>query len=207
QQLDVEGYRAIYAHAEGWLQLAMDLSLVTLQSRKEVCGMRHGDFRGGFLFVIRDKVAAKTQMAFIRISLTPELEALRERARKLDAVVSPYLVHRRPDRMQRRWIQGKDHWTYVNERYLTQSFAAARDAIPRYAALPERERPTFHEIRGLGSRLHLGHGVPKGDIQELMTHSNPRTTEIYLEKGAAALTDDDYRPVSAPFSLRELLGT
>lgn len=46
-QLDPDGFRAIHAEAPGWLQLAMDLSLVTLQSRKEVCAMRHEHFRDG----------------------------------------------------------------------------------------------------------------------------------------------------------------
>jgi integrase len=103
-------------------------------------------------------------------------------------------------------MEGKLHWTYVNERYLTRAFAEARDKVERFAALPERERPTFHEIRGLGSRLHESRGRARKDIQELMTHSDPRTTMIYLERGADALTDDDFHAVSAPYSLGELLG-
>jgi integrase len=145
-------------------------------------------------------------MAFIKIRLTTELESLRARAVKLDSIASPYLVHRRPDRMQRRWLAGKAHWTYVNERYLTRAFKAARDMVPRFAALQERQRPTFHEIRGLGSRLCLERGMSKAAIQELMTHSSQKTTEIYLERGAQGLTDEDFHAVSAPFTLRELLG-
>lgn len=206
QQLDIAGFNDIYGQAEPWLQIAMEGSLLTLQSRKEVCNFKHTDFRNGFLFVIRDKVAADSHMAFIKIRLTPELEALRARAVKLDSIASPYLIHRKPDRMQRRWLEGKLHWTYVNERYLTRAFKAARDEVPRFKALPERERPTFHEIRGLGSRLCLERGMAKASIQELMTHSSQKTTEIYLERGAQALTDDDFHAVSAPFTLRELLG-
>ena len=207
QQLDVPGFMAIHEKAPEWLRIAMELSLLTLQSRKEVCGMRHEHFRNGHLYVIRDKVAAESNMAFIKIRLTPELEALRGRALKLDNVVSPFLVHRKPDRRQRRWMEGKEHWTYVNERYLTRAFGEARDQVERFAALPERERPTFHEIRGLGSRLHESRGRPRKDIQELMTHSDPKTTTIYLERGVDALTDEDFHPVSAPYSLKELLGS
>lgn len=206
QRLDVAGFNHIYAQAEPWLQIAMEGSLLTLQSRKEVCNFKHTDFRDGFLFVIRDKVAADSHMAFIKIRLTPELEALRGRAVKLDSIASPYLIHRKPERRQRRWMEGKPHWTYVNERYLTRAFKAARDKVERFAALPERERPTYHEIRGLGSRLYLEHGRSKRDIQELMTHSSQQTTEIYLERGPAALTDADFHEVAAPFTLRELLG-
>jgi len=144
-------------------------------------------------------------MAFIKIRLTPELEALQARARKLDDIASPYLVHRAPERRQRWWMAGKSHWTYVNGSYLTKAFAVARDQVPRFAALPERQRPSFHEIRGLGGRLYLARGTSKADIQALMTHSNPSTTEIYLERGPQALTIDDYHTVSAPFTLRDLL--
>lgn len=206
RQLDRVGFGDIYAKAEPWLQIAMEGSLLTLQSRKEVCNFKHTDFRDGFLFVIRDKVAADSHMAFIKIRLTPELEALRARAIKLDSIASPYLIHRKPERRQRRWMEGKPHWTYINERYLTRAFKAARDQVPHLAALPERQRPTFHEIRGLGSRLCLERGMTKSAIQELMTHSSQKTTEIYLERGAQALTDADFHEVAAPFTLRELLG-
>ena len=206
QQLDVAGFQAIHAAAPAWLRLAMEASLVTLQARREVCGIRHADFRDGFLFIIRDKVAGDSAMAFIKIRLTAELEDLRARARKLDDIVSPYLVHRAPARRQRRWMEGKAHWTAVNEHYLTQAFAAARDSIERYQLVPEKERPSFHEIRGLGARLYEDRGVAKPQIQALMTHSSPRTTEIYLERGAGALSDEDFRSVSAPFTVRDLLG-
>ncbi len=223
QPLDVPGYRATHAQAPPWLQLAMDLSLVSLQASKEVRGMRHADFRGGFIYVIRKKVAGTSEMAFIKIAVTAELEALQARARQLPEearrrprrrrgngeevpVASPFLVHRRPDRLQRRWMAGKPHWTYVSGHYLSQAFAAARDKVPRYAAMKEAERPTFHEIRGLGARLYLARGTDPKAIQALMTHSTPRTTKIYLEGGPEALTDDDYRIVSAPWSLEDLLG-
>lgn len=206
QQLDVPGFLAIHERAPEWLRIAMELSLLTLQSRKEVCAMRHSDFRNGHLYVIRDKVAAESDMAFIKIALTTEIETLRARAVKLDNVASPYLIHRKPERRQRRWIEGKPHWTYVNGRYLTRAFAEARDQIERFSTLPERERPVFHEIRGLGSRLQKLRGRALKDIQALMTHSDPRTTAIYLEKGPEALTDEDFHPVTAPYSLKELLG-
>jgi hypothetical protein len=36
-------------------------------------------------------------------------------------------------------------------------------------------------------------------------HSNPRTTQIYLDRGAATLTDDDFHAVSASRKLDEAL--
>jgi hypothetical protein len=72
RQLDQEGFRAIHAATPPWLQLTMELSLMTLQARKEVCDMRHADFRDSWLYVIRDKVAGDSSMAFI----TPALQQL-----------------------------------------------------------------------------------------------------------------------------------
>lgn len=205
QQLDIQGFRDIHAQAPAWLQIAMEGSLMTVQSRREIVSMQHSDFRDGWLYIIRDKVAADSDMAFIRIKITPEIEAWRLRAAKTDNIVCPFLIHRRPERMQRRWMQGKKHWAYVNDQYLSKAFLEARDKVPRFAALPERERPTFHEIRGLGGRLMRRLGLSKAAISDLMTHSDEKTTEIYLELGAQALTDDHFFPVSAPFGVEQLL--
>ena len=54
--LDVAGYKAIHETADPWLQLAMDISLLTLQGRSDVVNLRHTDFRDGHVFMIREKV-------------------------------------------------------------------------------------------------------------------------------------------------------
>jgi integrase len=206
QPLDVAGFNAIDEKSPAWLQIAMEQSLVTLQARTEICNMRHTDYRDGHLFVIRDKVSGDSDMAFIKIALTEQLEDIRRRSLKVDDIVSPYLVHRAPDR-RRQWTEGKPHWTFVNPEYLSKAFAEARDACGLYANLKPEQRPTFHEIRGLDSRLYKAQGMSEAAIQVLMTHANPRTTAIYLDGGAPALADGDYVPVSAPLSVREILGT
>lgn len=204
-QLDVPGFKAIHDKAPGWLQIAMEQSLVTLQARSEICNMRHTHYRNGHLFVIRDKVSGDSDMAFIRIALTEQLEEIRRRSLSVDSVLSPYLVRRAPDRRRREWTDDKPHWTYVKPEYLSKAFAAARDACGLFAKLNPAERPTFHEIRGLGSRIYEAAGVSRTAIQALMTHAHKRTTEIYLDRGAAALTDSDYVTVAAPLTLSEML--
>lgn len=205
QPLDLPGFWSIHAKAEAWLQLAMEQSLVTLQGRSEICNIRvNDDYRGGHLFIIRDKTSGDSDMAFIKIAMTPQLEELRKRSRLLDQTVSPFLIHRAPERTRRQWIDGKPHWTYVNPGYLTKAFAAARDAAGVYAHLEPDARPSFHEIRGLGSRLYREQGMAENAIQALMTHANKRTTEIYLDGGAQALSDDDYQRVVAPMNLGQL---
>lgn len=205
EPLDTKGFWAIHEKAERWLQIAMEQSLVTLQGRSEICNMRHTDYRDGHLFVIRDKVSGDSDMAFIKIALTEELEDIRRRSLKIDGIVSPFLVHRAPDNRRRDWTEGKPHWTYVNPDYISKAFAEARDQVEHFKTMmPKRRRPTFHEIRGLGSRLYLEQGIPESAIQALMTHANKRTTRIYLEGGAEALTDNDFLAVAAPLRLRDV---
>lgn len=203
--LDAEAFRDIHAAADPLLQLAMEISLVTTMARNEVCNLRHDDFRDGWVYIIRDKVAADSEMAFVRIRLTPQLEEFRERARRLDNIACPFLIHRRPDRMQRRWTAGKEHWAQLTPDYLTRAFNAARDRVPRFAALPANQRPTYHEVRGLSSRLLKARGMSKTAISSLMTHADEKTTRIYLEGGRGALTDESFVKVDAPFTVKELL--
>ena len=207
KQLDVDGFKGIHAAAPAWLKLAMEQSLITLQARTEICSMRLGDYRDGYLYVIRDKVSGDSDMAFIRIKVTEELEALRRRSLTLDGTASPYLVHRKPDNRKRAvGEKKKPHWTHVAPSYLSKAFAEARDGIEPFKLMPAAQRPTFHEIRGLGARLYRASGVAEDAIQALMTHSNRRTTQIYLERGVAALTDEDYHPVTATLSARNIVG-
>jgi hypothetical protein len=203
--MNVAGFKAIHAAAPAWLKIAMEQSLVSLQARTEICNTQHKHYRDGYLFVIRDKISGDSDMAFIKIRLTAQLEDIRSRALKLDSVASPYLIHRAPDRRYRKIAKSLPHWTYIRPDYLTKAFAEAREASGIYAHLEPDQRPSFHEIRGLGARLYQDRGVPEADIQALMTHSSKRTTEIYLDGGDSALSDDDYVPVSASLSLAELL--
>jgi hypothetical protein len=203
--LDMVGFKAIHGQAEPWLQLAMEISLVTLQARNEICSMQHEHFREGHLFIVRAKVSGESDMAFIKLALNSDIVDLQSRARRLDNIVSPYLVHRKPLRRTRISRDAPRHWTYVLPHYLSQSFKEARNKAGLWGHLPAHARPSFHEIRGLGSRLSMKAGASRADIQALMTHSTPRTTAIYLDGGLHALTDSDYRPVTTKLSLTDAL--
>jgi hypothetical protein len=72
-----------------------------------------------------------------------------------DDIVSPYLVHRRPDRKKQKQAPTKDHWTQVEERYLTRAFKEAREAADCYKGWKEEEMPGFHEVR----HVSLWHGL------------------------------------------------
>lgn len=205
QPLDGAGYKNIYAQGDALLQLAMDISLVTTMSRNEVCGLRHDDYRDGYVYVIRDKTAADSERAFIRIRITPQLEEFQERARKLDNIACPFLLHRRPNRMQRRWTKNKPHWAYVNPDYLTRLFNEACAKVERFREMEPGQRPTYHEVRGLAARLAKAKGRDISKIRDLMAHADEKTTQIYLQGGRRALTDDVFVKCEAPFTVRELL--
>jgi hypothetical protein len=97
RQLDIQGFNDIHEHAPKFLQIAMEQSLVTLQARTEICNVQHAHYRNGHLFVIRDKTSGDSEMAFIKIARTEELEDIRRRSLRLDGIAFPYLIHRAPD--------------------------------------------------------------------------------------------------------------
>ena len=70
----------------------------------------------------------------------------------------------------------------------------------------EAQKPSFHEIRGLGSRRAEDLGMDQKAISMLITHSDPKTTGIYLAGGAEALRPEDYVVVKAPLSIAAMLG-
>jgi len=204
-RLELADFWAIHDHdtCEPWLRIAMEQSLITLQARQEICAMRTTDYRDGWLYVIRDKVAGDSDMAFIRIQLTAELEDIKRRAMS-DGILTDYLVHRRPERTKPHERARKPHWAAVRTEYLTKAFQTVRDATGRWDGIPARQRPTFHEIRSLGARTYRAAGYSEQYIQSLMTHANKRTTTIYLEGGK--LTDEHFHQVEAGLSLEELKG-
>lgn len=175
-RLTLDAYRAIHAQAEPWLRNAMDLSLLTLLRREDVAGLRFADVRDGALWVVPQKTEG-TSAVRLRIRLGPELAALVARCR--DAVVSPFLVHRLPEKAKPRGKQaaGRVHHTQVMPEQITRAFAEARDA----AGVSDESPPTFHEIRSLGGALLREQGWTLQQVQALMGHASEAMTSVYLE--------------------------
>ena len=202
-RLEMAHFWAIHDHESTpeFLRIAMEQSLVTLQARAEICAMKTTDYRDGWLFVIRDKVAGDSDMAFIRIQLTEQLEDIKRRA-MADGILTPYLVHRRSARQKPENRAKKRHWAAVEPQYLSKAFQDARDATGRWDGQPARARPTFHEIRSLGARTYRSLGYPEHYIQALLTHADKKTTAIYL--AGEQLTDEHFHKVGAGLSLEAL---
>jgi integrase len=207
QGLTLEGYGAVYEWAKPWLKLAMDISFICMLGRFEVCNMRHADFRGDWLYVIRQKTSSKSKEAFLRYPVSAVLREIRVRAMTLDGIDAPNLVHREPDRDRADWeVPAGEQASYVRPQYLTNSFAQVRDACGFFKDLEPHELPSFHEIRGLAARRYEDLGMEKMEIQAMLAHASPAATKVYLEGGKAALQDDHYAIVEAPLSLTDLRG-
>ena len=63
---------------------------------------------------------------------------------------------------------------------LTRLFKKARDASGYFDHLRPEQRPTFHELRGLGGDLYRKAGWLESEIQRLMGHSTVTMTKGYL---------------------------
>ena len=107
QKLDVAGFRAIHEKAPPWLQIAMEQSLVTLQARKEICNTRYSDYRDGWHYVIRDKVSGESEMGFIRIAVTPQLDEIRRRSLKACGLYANLEPAKRPTFHEIRGLGGR----------------------------------------------------------------------------------------------------
>lgn len=96
-------------------------------------------------------------------------------------MASPYLVHRRPERLKQKQAQTKDNWTKIEERYLTRAFKAAREDAGCYADWSDEEMPGFHEVRALS--LHLYKKAGK-DGQKIAGHASEDMTKNYQKDHA-----------------------
>lgn len=183
RRLTVEQFRAIYQDAPEWLRLAMDLSLLTLQARNEICAMRFDDVKeqpdgSRRLYVVRKKTAKKTDTAYISIAVGEELDELLRRARGT-GILSPMVVHYRQPRSGRK--AEKPHWTAVMPDRMTTVFQETRDRCAMFKGMPKAERPSFHEIRALGAHLYEKAGQPVEYVQALLGHSGPGMTRHYQD--------------------------
>jgi integrase len=99
----------------------------------------------------------------------------------------------------------KPHWTYVTPEYLSKAFAEARDATELFHEWAPETKPTFHEIRPLGARIYRYLDYPKDYIQTLMSHTDIKTTEIYLSN-PSTLRPEHFHKANANMEIFKLKG-
>lgn len=190
KRLPLDIFIAMRNAAEPWLRTAMDLALQTTHARLEVsrikysirepkngvCGCvwldepENGIY--GTLYIHRQKVQKK-EASHVAIPIGGELKRIIDDSR--DSVASPYVVHRIPERNNKR-SKEVSHPTQVAPDYLSRAFSALRDKLGLCDHLPMDERPTFHEIRALAAHLFDSQGI---DPQGRMAHSDAKSTKIY----------------------------
>jgi enterobacteria phage integrase len=175
-RLTLDAYNAIWEQAPTWVRNAMDLSLLTLLRREDCCMARFTDAHDDALWIIPAKTEDST-LVKLRIELSPDLEALIARCR--DDVLSPFLIHRLPEKARPQHMRAEDrsHHTQVLPEQLTRAFKDARDA----AKITGKNAPTFHEIRSLGGALLREKGWTVDQVQALMGHGSEAMTKHYLE--------------------------
>lgn len=182
---NLKAYYAIYEAALPVIQDAMDLSLITLQSRLELCAMRLKQDESDILRVVRQKTADRTDKAYLEIEVGADLRKVLTRCKvKAMRYGSPFMLNH-PTRMP---SKAKKHRTQVLPSYLSRKFTQAVNECGLYDHLPLAERPTFHEVRSLGGRIYEALGRGEESIQELYGHSKSDTTAIYLEGDAVKWT-------------------
>ena len=200
QRLTLEQFKAIYAIAPEWLQNAMELGLVTLQGRAEVINMRFSDFdeKAGTIQVVRQKVQ-KHEHAFLLIE-SPRLATVVSRARR-SGIVSPFIVHRDPERRNK--AKDRQHWSQLTANHFSAEFRRVRDETGLFDEVPREKRPTFHEVRALGSWLYKKQGFDNdGYVKPLMAHADEKMTEHY-QKGH----EQEWVRVKAELDVSGVFGT
>ena len=102
-----------------------------------------------------------------------------ERSRQIKPANCPFILHRLPDR--RVPFAGQEHHGQIRGDLLQKHFQKVRDSLPVFQGMPKEERPTFHEIRGLGGALYLQQGFSKEYVNLLMGHTSQRMTDGYTD--------------------------
>lgn len=175
QRMTLEQFQSLHSAVPEWMKIAMEMALITLQGRHEICTMKYADITDGALFITREKTK-KNEWSHLRIEITPELDSIIKRSRE-SKIVTPYIVHRRPIRVKDN--KEKTHWSQVALNTFTSEFRRLRDSSGFFDSIPSNQRPTFHEIRALGAHLYEKAGYKTEYVQQLMAHGDAKMTEYY----------------------------
>ncbi len=173
-----------------FLQLAMELSLLTTMRRDDICQIRlDQDIVDGQLKKVINKSLSQrgeANAAYLRWSLDehPLISSIVHRGRELSIkhVRCPYLISHEFDRKVK--AEGRTHGYQVIPGFLSQTFKDVRNATGIYTGLTDSATPpTFHEIRSLSSKLMDKVGYDVKDVQELMAHTDEKITEETYQSG------------------------
>lgn len=196
-RLSLEQFQIIYEAAkplDPWVRHSMALALVSARRREDLAAAEFKPQADSLvwiaerhLYVIQKKVDDEDNPENLRLRIPYSLE-LRVLGWSLewaiaqcrDNVVSRWLIHHQRGRTKSK--PGERVWIDT----ITKGFTRARKRTS--LTWPEGlEPPTFHEIRSLAARLYEKQGGV--DVQMLLGHSDPETTELYKDSRGTEWTD------------------
>lgn len=170
KRLTLDQFKAIHAKAEPWLRTAMELMLATTLRPVDVINLQFDQVIDGAIYT-----EVRKTNKYIRIELSDSELAMIKRAR--DSVVSPYIVHRMPQRKGKTsYSKQKTHPTQLTVDYMSRAFSAIRNDLGFGGENP----PTIYEIRSLSGWLYEQQGRDPDKIRALMAHTNQKMTDHYL---------------------------
>ena len=173
----IDGWNAIYNAAEPWLKNAMDLAILILQRRSDICDIKLSDIKDGYIHMIQKK-SIKHDSAYIKIKVTYELAQIIQQC-KADNVLSPYLIHRVPQKRTKAAMDSGNHRTYITPAYLSRAFKKVRDLVNAYPDYAKDEQPGIHQGKALGSKIYKRRF---GESATTMAgHSSVEMTNFYEE--------------------------
>lgn len=178
RRLTLTQFKAIYAEAAPWLQIAMDLALRFGIRRADVCALTFKNVTDTHLRFIPQKTQDLPTPAAISIPLDDDLRAIIARAKAM-APLSPYIVHRNNSFQRTAQATERKHITQVIPEQLTRHFKTTRDRTKAFPGYREEELPGYHEIRSLCARLYQEQGRSIEEVQLLLGHGNVDMTEWY----------------------------
>lgn len=199
----LEGLAKVRECCEPWLQNAIDLAMLTTQRRIDILNIKWIDIYDGYLHIAQEKTTDNPEddfeilegAGYIRIKVDIELQKVLDRC-KADNLVSPFVIHKIPDKRGRKNLQPKEHWTQVNPDHLTSKFKEALLKSNAYPSLSSRQIPTFHEIRALSIFLHKKAGK---NAQALAGHTSDQMTQKYAS-GHEVIWNDVDVGIKLPFA-------
>lgn len=125
------------------------------------------------------------------IELRPPVIKYRKETEKALVECSPYVIHRRPEKVASKPNKEKTHHTQVTEALLSLTFKKYRDTVHYIAKRCDADGsqpPTFHEIRSLSARNDYDKGMDKADISKALAHSVNTITDLYLDEQVVKVT-------------------
>lgn len=197
-RLHVDGYKALYELAEPWLQNLMDLLRLTLQRPDDLLLLKWGAYTGTHLRVVQGKTEAR-----LAIAVSAEIKTVLDRCR--DDVVSPFIIHRLPEKLKPREQRSKrrEHHTQILR---TQASRAFTDILRKCEYFEgHKNPPTLYECKSLGIAEYRTQGWEKERVQRLAGHRNVRMTEHYARGHEAPFDEVGTAPAGGAGFVTETL--